>query len=450
MQYSSYTIDQLVRVAVFGSALQQQMARFAIWQRAQNQGAYCASIHELYIARATGKLEQKFTVPAVNVRGMTYDVARGLFAAARAASVGAFIFEIARSEMTYTNQVPLEYSSVILAAAVAEGYVGPIFIQGDHFQAKAKSAGVPQEGELEAIKELTLQALQAGFYNIDIDMSTLVDLDAGTVALEQVPNSTHSFELLSFIRKHEPSEVITSVGVEIGHIGGKNSTVADFEAFMHGLESVKQASGEKLVGPSKISVATGTSHGGVVQADGSLADVALDFSILRDVSLVAREKYGIGGSVQHGASTLPDSEFSAFPEAEALEVHLATGIQNMIFDHPAFPKSLLQRMYSWIDETKASERKKDQTDEQFHYELRKKAWGQFKRECWELPEGTRLVLRQVVQNRFLFLFAQLGVENTHGVVLEHVTHAPIQRDIADFSLENHVELQHADVRGLSD
>ena len=63
------------------------------------------------------------------------------------------------------------------------------------------------------------------------------------------------------------------------------------------------------VGLSKISVQSGTSHGGVVLADGSIADVKLDLETLRELSEIARKEYGLSGAVQHGASTLPDDAF---------------------------------------------------------------------------------------------------------------------------------------------
>jgi hypothetical protein len=104
---------------------------------AYKKGVYPASIHELYIARGRGELNG-FTVPAVNLRIMTYDLARALFRVGKKNNAGAFIFEIAKSEMGYTNQPPVEYASVILAAAMKEGYTGPVFIQADHTQANHK------------------------------------------------------------------------------------------------------------------------------------------------------------------------------------------------------------------------------------------------------------------------------------------------------------------------
>src|SRR3990167_735445 len=124
-----------------------------IFDIAYKNGIYPSSIHDFYIARGKGEFEG-LTVPAINLRSMTYDLARALFRVAKSNNSGAFIFEIAKSEMGYTNQPPLEYSGVILGAAIKEGYKGPVFIQADHCQLNAKKFQENPDKEVE-----TLQAL---------------------------------------------------------------------------------------------------------------------------------------------------------------------------------------------------------------------------------------------------------------------------------------------------
>src|SRR6478752_6593958 len=105
---------------------------------------------------------------------------------------------------------------------------------------------------------------------------------------------------------------------------------------MEGLESNMGG----VEGKAKIYVQNGTSHGGVPLADGSIAQAKIDFNVLREVTQICRKEYGIAGSVQHGASTLPESVFNKFPESEAVEIHLATQFQNMILDAPSFPAAM--------------------------------------------------------------------------------------------------------------
>ena len=383
---------------------------------AYKKGIFLASINGFYMARGRGETATDFTVPAINLRVLTYDLARAIFRTAKKISAGAFIFEIAKSEMGYTNQPPVEYTAVILAAAIKEGWVGPVFVQGDHFQVNHKNFAQDPEKELDSIRTLILQAIEAGFYNIDIDSSTVVDLSKKDIKKQQKANYESCAKLTNFIRQHQPRGIEVSVGGEIGEVGTKNSTVEDLEAFMSGyMDKLRKG----RTGISKISIQTGTSHGGVVLPDGSIAKVKLDFDTLRTLSKEAREKYGMAGAVQHGASTLPSDAFGKFPEVGTAEVHLATEFQNMVYESKHFPAELKQRMYEWLKTNAANERKPDQTDEQFFYSARKKALGAFKKDIMGLPPQARDAIAQEIEARFEFLFNVLNVKNTKEAVLKN-------------------------------
>ncbi|MDX2191978.1 MAG: class II fructose-bisphosphate aldolase [Gemmatimonadales bacterium] len=415
--------DRLAWDAVFGDDATKDAARKLLWELGQAMGCRPASIHDLYIARGRGECGG-FTVPAINVRAMAYDTARAVFRAARAADAGAIILEIARSEIAYTEQRPAEYVSVMIAAALREGYHLPLFIQGDHCQVNAKKYATDPEGEVGEVKKLIGEEVTAGFYNIDVDTSTLVDLAHETLDAQQRLNYERAAEITQFIREREPKGVTVSVGAEIGEVGHKNSTVEELHAFMQGYNRAIAALGVKE-GISKISVQTGTSHGGVVLADGSIADVKLDLEALEALSASARKDYGLGGAVQHGASTLPPDAFGNFPRVETAEIHLATNFQNIVFDHPALPAELRARMYAWLDANAQSERKAGDTPEQFYYKARKKAIGPFKKELWGLPADVRAAIGGDLEKTFAFLFAQLKVGGTAAIVRRFI-HAPVQ------------------------
>src|SRR4029453_11557690 len=121
----------------------------------------------------------------------------------------------------------------------------------------------------------------------------------------------------------------------------------------------RRAPGAK--GISKVSVQTGTSHGGVPLPDGGVAEGKLDFEVLRELGVLARE-YALAGAVQHGASTLPDELFHRFPAVETAEIHLATGFQNLMYEHPAFPASLHRAIEAWVRPNCAETRKPGQDD----------------------------------------------------------------------------------------
>src|SRR6185295_5865018 len=264
---ASDAMDKLVRRAVFAGEQEREYARWLIWELGQAVGVRAASIHDLYLARGRGEIGG-FTVPAINVRGMSYDTARAIFRVANKLNAGAFILEIARSEIVYTNQRPAEYVAVMLAAALREGFRGPVFIQGDHFQVNAKKYHADPKAELDAVKALAKEAIPAGFYNIDVDTSTLVDLSKPNHTEQQRLNYEVGVELTKTVRSLEPKGVTISVGGEIGEVGTENSTVEELRAFMDGYNKTLP---KGMAGLSKISVQSGTSHGGVVLADGSIA-----------------------------------------------------------------------------------------------------------------------------------------------------------------------------------
>jgi fructose-bisphosphate aldolase class II len=419
---ASDALDALVRQAVFGSDEEKELARWAIWEIGQAVGVRPASIHELYLARGQGKV-RGFTVPAMNIRASSYDTMRAIFRTANKLDAGAFILEIARSEIAYTEQRPAEYVTVAIAAALREGFRGPVFIQGDHFQVNAKKFAVDAATEVNAVKQLAVEAIHAGFYNIDIDTSTLVDLSKQSLDEQQRLNYETAVQLTQYVRSLEPNGVTISIGGEIGEVGTENSTPEELHAFMRGYNQVLSEVAPGMAGLSKISVQSGTSHGGTVLPDGSIADVALDIDTLRDLGEIARAEYGMAGAVQHGASTLPDSKFNLFPQAETAEIHLATNFQNMMYDQ--MPPELRREVYAWLDTNAKDERKASDTDEQFYYKSRKKAIGPFKRRLWDLDADVKSTLGAAYDAKFEFLFTQLGVQDTKKHVAKFVT-APEQ------------------------
>jgi fructose/tagatose bisphosphate aldolase len=410
-------IGVLVKQAVFEPDQQKQKEQFlAIRQAALDKGIYPASIHDLYAAAGKGQFT-KITVPAINIRMLTYDVARKVFRAALKDEVGAFIFEIARSEISYSKQSPAEYASCIMAAAIKEGFKGPVFIQGDHYQVKQSVYEKNPEGEINEIKKLARESIEAGFYNIDIDASTLVDISKDDLNEQQAKNSQVTAEMTRFIRGIEPKGITVSIGGEIGEIGKGNSTVDDLRAFMNEYLKLLPKGTE---GISKISVQTGTTHGGVVLPDGSIAKVKIAFETLKELSNMARQEYGLGGAVQHGASTLPDEAFDMFPKMDTIEVHLATGFQNIVYDSPHFPKDLLARIYTYLDEKCIGERKANDNDEQFHYNTRKKALGEFKKDMWNMPEADLKAIMQELEERFSLIFHKLNAVNTEKYIKKFI------------------------------
>ncbi|HEY6065320.1 MAG TPA: class II fructose-bisphosphate aldolase [Thermoanaerobaculia bacterium] len=414
-RFREEVIDGLVWTAVFGIRDAKEAARRSIREAAASLGILPASILPLYEARGRGEVSG-FTVPAINVRMLSYDTARAACCAARKLDAGAVVFEIARSEIGYTDQRPGEYAVVILAAAIREGWKGPVFIQGDHFQTNPKKMAADPDREIAAIEALIEEAIAAGFYQIDIDTSTLVDLSKSTLEEQQAVNSKLTARFTKFIRARQPNGMPISIGGEIGEVGKANSTPDELRAYMNVL---RRELGE-VPGISKVSVQTGSSHGGVVGPDGTVLRVQIDFETLSRISKVAREEYGLAGAVQHGASTLPAEFFDSFPRNDCAEIHLATEFQNMVYDHPVLPLPLKREGERWLFEKYAAQKQKTETDSQFLYKNRKQAIGPFKEQFWNLPAGTREAIRETLERKFAFLFEKLAIAGTREIVARYV------------------------------
>ncbi len=419
----SQVIDRLVREAVLAQdQTVRQACRWVIRASAQALGVYPASIRELYLTRGRGEVSG-FTVPAVNARMLPYDTAWAGFSAAQGLGVGTLVWELARSEMGYTGQSPEEYATAVLAAAIKSGVCGPVFIQGDHFQVQSSRYRTDPEGEVGDLRRLIREAIAAGFYNIDIDASTVVDIAQDDLHLQQVPNCRITSDLTDFIGGLQPRGIVISVGGEIGEVGGRNSTVGDLDAFMKGyLERV----GTNSPWLTKISVQTGTHHGGVVLPDGRIAPVAISFDTLGELGRVARERFGLAGVVQHGASTLPEELFHRFPETETAEIHLATEFQNIIYDSVEFPTSLRKQMYAHL-KSELGGPGDNVTEAQFYYRERKRALGPFKSQLWSLPEDVRAGLRRRLEEKFKRLFEKLRVSGTQELVSRHIKAVPVSQ-----------------------
>lgn len=409
-------IDTLVWNAVFGDDETKQQCRYLIRKKAQENGLGPASIYEIYKARGRGEISN-FTVPAINLRGLTYDTACAVFRAAKKIKAAAIIFEIARSEMSYTAQEPSEFVSSVLAAALKEDYKYPVFIQGDHFQVKEKEYKKDPGKELDKIKKLISDSISAGFYSIDLDTSTLVDLSKPTVPEQQRTNYEVAVNLTNYIRSIEPKGVTVALGGEIGEIGGKNSNEEELRAYIDGYNKTL---GSSKIGITKIAVQTGTVHGGVPMPDGKIASVKLDFVTLEKLSRISQKDYGLAGCVQHGASTLPSELFDKFPKTGTAEIHLATEFQNMVFDHPKFPSDLRNNIHEYLKVNAKDERKENETDTQFFYKTRKKAWGPFKKDTWSLDKKIKAEVMAELEAKFVFIFEKLNIANTEEMVKKYI------------------------------
>jgi hypothetical protein len=424
-------IDRWAETAALAEPQARALAIWAIRQAALAADIVPCSVQELYLARAAGKWSGR-TVPAMNLRGWTYHTCRSVFRAARELDAKLFIFEQAVGEWQYAQQPPAEYTAGVLAAALREGHRGPVFLQADHDQVDAKALKKDRDAEVRRLETIMREQIAAGYYSLDIDASTVVDLSLPTVREQQRLNAELTAHFTQFVRSIEPKGVTISLGAEIGEVGHENTTPEELREFMATYIEDLARRGKQLTPVSKISINSGTYHGGKMQADGTLAPVTVDYALLKTISDICRESFKMGGAVQHGASTLPAAQLAKFPGTGTVEIHLALGFNNLIFDHPSLPQALKDQIREYTFANHAQERGAGENDTQFFYNSRKKAWKVMKKPFWEMGAKPQEAIMTSLQAMFRDMFTWMNVGGTSELVHANTTVtkvAPPQPDV---------------------
>ena len=407
------TLEQDILALALAPREQRKKLAVQILNLTWENGLYPASITPVYQALGRGQLAP-MTIPAFNVRGLTYPLARAIWRATLQANCGPIIFELAPSESSGCDQTFEEYAAMVMAAAFKEGYRGPIFLQGDHFS-------LENVEDLKNLEELAKQVIESGFYQIDIDGSHLFNEEAVELTGFHHPNAQITAQLIKSIRTQQPRDIHITLGGEVGEIGGRNTSVADLVAFHNELE---QQLTNDTPGLDKISAQTGTTHSGIVLPDGTTGRMSVDFELIASLSQQARQ-FGWSGMVQHGASTLQFEDLAKLPQAGVIEVHLATQIQNILFDHPAFPQDLRDQMKSeLVTSTRAAEGEQldtsvEMSEAQLFYQARWAAWGIYKTQLWQLPDEVMTQVSDSLADWATSIFKALQVNNCNKVLNDY-------------------------------
>jgi hypothetical protein len=117
--------------------------------------------------------------------------------------------------------------------------------------------------------------------------------------------------------------------------------------------------------------------------------------------------------------------FSRFPESETVEIHLALGFNNLIFDHPRLPEAVKLEIQSYVFSHHASERRPGQTDAQFVYTTRKRAWAALKARFWDLPSEIQDEIGMSLEEMFGQMFERLNVGDTRELVARFTKATPV-------------------------
>ena len=411
--------DEGVRAAVWSATFSAdkdvvEAARWIIWEASQVLGARSASIHELYMARGRGEIHG-FTVPACNLRTQVFDMALTMCRAAQPTDVG-----------TLDLRAGPERAGVHVPAAGRVHHERPGRMhRGRLARARSSCRATTTSSTRPSTRRIQMRRPRPFARRRGTRWQSATATSMSTrrrSSISPCPTSTPSSAPTTsapqrsrrLIREVQPPDLMVSIGGEIGEVGKQNSTEEELRAYLDGyFRELERRAGPGVPGISKVSVQTGTSHGGVPLPAGGVAEVKLDFGTLERLGEVARS-YGLAGAVQHGASTLPDELFHRFPAVETAEIHLATGLPELPFTSiRRSPRTCSRTSRRGASRNTLDERKPDDDDIQFLYKTRKKALGPYKRQLWELPTKDEILADQ--QKKIEFLFDQLKVARHQGV-----------------------------------
>ena len=163
--------------------------------------------------------------------------------------------------------------------------------------------------------------------------------------------------------------------------------------------------------------------------DGGVAEVKLDFEVLRELGEVARA-YGLAGAVQHGASTLPDELFHHFPAVETAEIHLATGLPERALRAPGVPGGAPSRDRGVVlrrtPPTSASPARP--TSSSSTRPARRRS-GRSSASCGTSP--TKDEILATAHRKIAFLFTELRVNGSREMVERYVHPVEVHRPLPD-------------------
>ncbi|MBI3655706.1 MAG: hypothetical protein HY232_04705 [Acidobacteria bacterium] len=409
-------LDDLVFESIFN---EDAALRKRIRQLIHAVGREChiipASMQRFYEARATSALGG-MTIAAIGLPTLSYDLACAVFRAAGRLRVGGFAFSLSRDELETTGQSFDEFAAVIIAAALRERWQGPVFLLASRLQADARHFVARPAGEMSALRQLIDDALRAGFYNIDLDTSPLIDKGCSTLSEQLYRNYAQSAELTAYIRRVEPRGVTVSVGATLGAAGDRNSTEEDLNSFMAGYNKALAAGRYGAKGLCKIVVQTCKQAYGVPLPDGQIVSLSLDMNLLRRLSYRARADFGLAGAVQQVSADWPLDIYDRFVNTDTAEIHLSDVVQDIVLEGLHLHSSLHAEMDRFLKRECANQWSDGMTEAAFLHRMRGRAWKAFKQPLWELSRAPRLEISALLESRIQIIFEKLGLSNTRELV----------------------------------
>lgn len=299
--------------------------------------------------------DEQCIILACNPR-ITIGVAKAVFKAAKDLDA-ALIMELARSECNhqvgYTGLTPATFAENLKKANKEVGHDVWVF-HADHIQIKK---GTPEE--LEEIKELIAQQIQAGYTSFAIDASYLYNFEGKTIEEELAPNLKATIEIANFIKEKLQGKEF-GLEVEVGEIGRKDTAGMILTKPEEAVTYIKTLKGAGIE-PNLIAIANGSTHGNIFDKDGKpIAQTTINIEQTQAVAKALRDNGFDVRIAQHGITGTPlDIIKDKFPHGDILKGNVATLFQNIVYDalkkhHP----DLWQEAYDWVQTNKPIEGKK--------------------------------------------------------------------------------------------
>jgi fructose/tagatose bisphosphate aldolase len=411
-RFRNRTIDQLVYNAVFQPYDDwREFIHWLIRESAAVMEVHPASLYSFYEAEGKG-LIPRMTVPACNLRTLSYDLARPCFRAAHQQNAGPLLFQLSQLEFAFTEQSPSEFASCVLAAAIKEGHVGPVFLQVDRLSGDEASM---REHELDIAKSFIDESINAGFYNFILEATRLFEPDRPTES-EQLRACVDATALLgAYIRECQPAGVTICLGGEVPRLVEDNFQAELARAYMDEFLTAVRTRQPQAEGLSKVSLGT---HSEVYQESQGASQVQEDFAAVNDLGEILRRGYHLAGSVMHDVSGLPDELLDKLAQSGICEVHLASRIQNLVLDHPQFPTDLKEEMYTRLDNM--SREINAAHDAEYYRAKRKYALFAFKRALWDMPTEVREAIGADLEAEMADRIGRLGLINSERPMLDNM------------------------------
>ena len=378
-------VERLARTSALAPGIKtRKTAAFYIRAAAEAKNIWFDSLSVFYEHSCSRKFSG-LVIPAFNIPGMTFSIARIIFRSYRKYNTGPFIFQLSPLEMADTAQTPWEYSACILAAAMRERYSGPIFIQCNAIKLSDHISPDSSPDRFEPLAILLKDCINAGFYHFVLDDSVIDSLEQS----ELFSCADFGDTWFSLIRKNSPRVLDIQTGIELVKSPLHPDKQNDLEQYTQWIQS-------ELIQR---------------QAECSVSKILRPFELCENGNDDSEKQNRSHFHVAYCERRKSKSKTQQWTETGVQELHSRRLFQDIIFDHPEFPLGLKEQLRVHLTQEYTIGTKPDWTDDQFYTKLRSRAWRSYKKALWSLDDRTKAIILGELEKTINHYFASSRLEN---------------------------------------